>query len=221
MQDPMIPQLNRVDTTPDVATSAKVGGPSNNQEGWRGIVTTILILVAAPLIALLLINFVFQSYEVDGPSMETTLQNQDRLIVNKIPRTWARITNDHYIPRRGDIIIFVKHDFLNEGISNDKQLIKRVVGLPGERVVVKDGELTVYNKQNPGGFNPDKSAPYGKSIETTPGNVDIVVGKDEVFVVGDNRPNSLDSRSFGPVNSDEIIGKLSFRIFPIDNAQHF
>ena len=67
--------------------------------------STIFILLLAPAIAVLLTLFVFQSYQVDGPSMEATLQNNDRLIVWKLPRTWAKVTGHQYIPKRGDVII--------------------------------------------------------------------------------------------------------------------
>jgi signal peptidase I len=98
-------------------------------------------LIAAPIIAIFLTTFIFQSYEVDGPSMETTLENHDRLIVLKVPKTIARLTNSHYIPNRNDIIIF-KTSAIQDGSLDDgseKQLVKRVIGLPGDRVVVKNG----------------------------------------------------------------------------------
>lgn len=226
MQDNMIPQtpVNSVngpgDSTPDVSENAKVGGPKDRHEGWWGALSTIAIFLAAPVVALLLINFVFQSYEVDGPSMETTLQNQDRLIVDKLPKTWARITGHEYVPKRGEIVIFVKRGLV-EFNGGNKQLIKRVIGLPGERVVVKDGHYTIYNKEHPNGFDPDVNQSWSSVITETSGDVDVTVGKNEVFVSGDNRPNSLDSRSFGPINTDDIVGKLSYRIFPINKAEHF
>lgn len=224
MQEPMIPQItppSRPDQTPDVSQNAHIGGPPDKSEGWRGVVSTILIIVAAPIVALLLISFVFQSYEVDGPSMETTLQNQDRLIVDKIPKTMARISGHAYIPNRGDVIIFVKHGLAEFNGGGDKQLIKRVIGLPGDRVTIKDGRYIIYNKQHPDGFDPDVNVAWASVIKETPGSVDVTVGQNEVFVSGDNRANSLDSRSFGPISSDDIVGKLSFRIFPINQAQRF
>lgn len=192
-----------------------------NNEGWRSVASTVLILALAPLIAWLMITFVFQSYEVDGPSMEETLQDKDRLIVLKTGKTLSRITNDDYIPKRGEVIIFVKHGLLELGSVQDKQLIKRVIGLPGDRVVVSDGKLIVYNSEHPNGFNPDEGKEYAKSISFTNGNVDITVPEGEVFVAGDNRGNSLDSRSFGTVPSSDIIGKLVFRLFPINKAESF
>lgn len=221
MQEPNIPQFDKPHTTPDVAEHARVGGPDRDREGWRSIVSTIVILLAAPLVALLLINFVFQSYEVDGPSMEPTLQNHDRLIVDKIPRTVARITGHSYIPHRGDVVIFNQHGLFSFTGQEEKQLIKRVIGLPGERVKVKDGNITIYNKKSPKGFNPDKNDTWGRIIKNTPGETDLTLGKNEVFVCGDNRSNSLDSRIFGAVPANNIVGKLSFRIFPIGNATTF
>jgi len=191
---------------------------SQRFKGWG---STIAILIIAPIVALMLTTFVFQSYEVDGPSMESTLSNHDRLIVVKTARTWARITRHAYIPGRGDVIIFNQNDLEGFGTSGKKQLIKRVIGLPGERVVVKDGVVTVYNEQYPDGFQPDKTLPYGKVINNTPGNTDVTLGKDQLFVCGDNRPNSLDSRAFGAINADQVVGKLALRITPIGKAKLF
>jgi signal peptidase I len=186
-----------------------------------GSLGTVAILILAPLVALFLTAFVFQSYEVDGPSMETTLHNHDRLIVMKVPRTVSRITGKPYTPNRGDVIIFVKHNISEFGQSSDRQLIKRVIGLPGDHVIVNDGKVTVYNKDHPEGFSPDATLPYGIVIQNTPGTVDITVQPGEVFVCGDNRTNSLDSRSFGAISSNDIVGKLVVRIFPLDQAKKF
>jgi signal peptidase I len=192
-------------------------------EGWGSALSTIAILLAAPLVALFLTAFVFQSYQVDGSSMETTLQNNDRLIVWKLSRTWSRITHNSYVPNRGDVIIFTTPKLASVGEDPHKQLIKRVIGLPGERIVVHGGKITVYNTQHPSGFNPDRSLPYGKVIETTGGDMDIKVPKGSVFVCGDNRDNSLDSRvqSIGPVETKYIVGKLVLRVWPLGKAERF
>lgn len=172
-------------------------------------------------VAFIMITFVFQSYVVDGPSMQSTLHDQDRLIVWKVPRTWAKITGHYYIPNRGDIIIFNQKGLSEFGQENEKQLIKRVIGLPGDRVVVQRGEVTIYNQQHPSGFQPDKTLSYGKDIPTTSGNIDITLKKGQLFVCGDNRPDSLDSRSFGPISANSIVGKLALRIFPVGGAKAF
>lgn len=185
------------------------------------MLSTLAVLLLAPVIALLLTMFVFQSYEVEGQSMETTLQNSDRLIILKVPRTLASITGHAYIPNRGDIIIFNRHGGSSFDDGSDRQLIKRVVALPGERVIVRDDKLTVINKEHPEGFSPDKTLPYGPAIKTTPGNVDLVVPEGEIFVCGDNRGNSLDSRYFGPVSASQIVGKLGLRIYPFGKTSVF
>ena len=183
--------------------------------------STLAILLVAPLLALTITAYIFQSYEVDGPSMQTTLQNRDRLIIWKVGRTWARITNNAYIPNRGDVIVFVKKGLYETDSGKEKQLIKRVVALPGERVTVRDSKVTVYNKEFPNGFNPDTTLPYGKAITTTEGNIDVTVPAGEVFVCGDNRSNSLDSRYFGPIPAEDIVGQLIARILPLSEAERF
>jgi signal peptidase I len=195
---------------------------SSSHEGLKSILTTLAILVLAPLIAFALTAFIFQSYQVEGQSMETTLQNGDRLIVLKLPRTWSKITRHAYIPHRSDVIIFNKNNLYQyDGANQKKQLVKRVIGLPGDRVVVSKGEVIVYNSDHPSGFNPDKTYPYGKAIITTPGTIDTTVGTNQVFVMGDNRQNSLDSRIFGPISDGDIVGKLQLRIFPFNKFKEF
>ncbi|HEX8763015.1 MAG TPA: signal peptidase I [Candidatus Saccharimonadales bacterium] len=195
--------------------------PEPKEEKLSGMGSTIAVLLLAPLVALFLTAFVFQSYQVDGPSMETTLQNNDRLLVWKLPRTWARITKHDYIPKRGDVVIFVERDSTGLGQGSGKQLIKRVVALPGERVVINNGILTVYNKENPKGFQPDRTLPYGNVIPETSGKRDVTVPKGSLYVVGDNRNNSLDSRSFGPIEAHDLVGKLVLRVWPLGNAKKF
>jgi len=185
------------------------------------VLSFVAVFVVAAIIALLLTMDVFQQYQVDGSSMQTTLQNGNRLIVDKVPRTWARITGHPYIPKRGDIIIFVENGLYGLNDSGSDQLIKRVIGLPGDRVVVKDGYVTIYDKAHPNGFRPDKTLPYGKVIPYTSGNIDLVVPVNEVFVMGDNRGDSLDSRIFGPVPVSNIIGQLVVRIYPLSEMSRF
>jgi signal peptidase I len=217
-QDPIIP-VEPVNTTPN---PVYVGKPPKSESGWRSALSTIAILIAAPLIAVFLTAFVFQSYEVDGPSMETTLQNRDRLIVWKVPRTISRITKHDYVPTRGEVIVFVKHGLYEEGSGQEKQLIKRVVGVPGDRVVVADGKITIYNKDHLDGFNPDIEHEYTTNIaKPTTGNVDITVNDNEVFVSGDNRTNSLDSRAFGVVSTHDIVGKMVLRIYPLGSFKSY
>ena len=211
---PQAPLPPTVPAPPELSGSPR---PSK-KERYKSILSTILILLAAPLVALALTAYVFQSYEVDGPSMETTLQDNDRLIVLKLSKNISRLKKRVYLPARWDIIVFNRPATAN---SEERQLIKRVIGLPGERVVVRDGFVTVYNKEQPNGFNPDDNPEYSNTIEDTQGNIDLTVPENEVFVFGDNRNNSLDSRSFGTIPANDIVGRLVLRIFPFNKIDKY
>lgn len=189
----------------------------------KDLLSIIVVFVAAIILALGLITFVFQSYQVDGPSMESTLQNDDRLIVWKVPRTWARITHQEYVPNRGDIVIFTENNLSQYGQTDVKQLVKRVIGLPGDRVVVKDGAITIYNKAHPEGFQPDRTLAYGQhhQFPFTAGDIDTTLASNQIFVCGDNRTNSLDSRTFGPVDLNDVVGKLALRVYPFNTFESF
>lgn len=210
---------SRPGSSPQASTVVS-SGQDQKSDNFRNIISTLLVLLIAPIVAFLLTAYVFQSYQVDGPSMETTLQNNNRLIVWKVPRTWARITGHPYVPSRGNIIIFNTNGLPDFGESG-KQLIKRVIGLPGDRVVVANNVITIYDKQHPHGFQPDATMPYGKVIHGTQGSENIVIPQGYVFVCGDNRDDSLDSRVFGPVPVSDIVGKLVFRVLPINESERF
>ncbi len=206
---------------PAVAEAPESEPDDKQPSGWRELISTVGILLTALALALFIIAFVFRSYQVDGPSMQNTLQNADKLIIWKVPRTWARITGHAYIPQRGDIVVFSQNGLSEFGQQDSKQLIKRVIGLPGDRLTVADGAYTIYDKAHPGGFNPDQTLPYGHNFPSTSGNVDITLRKGQLFVSGDNRPDSLDSRAFGPINVNQVIGKLVLRVFPLNQAKTF
>lgn len=198
----------------------------SKQQKKGGFWSTVIVVISALALAFVLVTYVFHSYQVDGASMETTLQNNDRLIVWKVPRTIARITGHPYIPNRGDVVVFTESGLSGYGQMQDKkQLIKRVVALPGERVVIKDGKLIVYNKEHPQGFQPDRTLPYGTNIGVTNKGInaddEFEVKEGQVFVAGDNRDESLDSRYFGPIDANNIIGKLVVRILPVDQITKF
>ncbi|MEK7095696.1 MAG: signal peptidase I [Patescibacteria group bacterium] len=188
---------------------------------FTGEWASIVLFIAAVAVAFFFIQgFLIRTYLVDGQSMETTLHNGDRLIIDKLPRSLARLTGHAYIPHRGDIIVF-NQSRPGTGSGDEKQLIKRVIGLPGERVVVSSGSLSIYSQAYPGGYEPDKTGLYRIDASSTSGNIDITLGSSEIFVFGDNRANSEDSRVFGPVKADKIIGKLSLRFLPLNKAQRF
>lgn len=198
-----------------------VGPKPHNPSWWRNNLSTILIILAAPLTAWLIVSFVARSYIVDGPSMLTTLHDKDRLIINKIPKTFSSLAGKKYIPERYQIIVF-QHDGQFSGEPDTKKnVIKRVIGVPGDRVVIKDGVVKIFNSEHPDGFLVDQLGPEASVIGATEPNVDVTVKDGEVFVLGDNRSNSLDSREMGTIPSRDIVGKLSYRIWPLDVAQRF
>lgn len=210
-----------IPTKGSLGNSDKKPGDKKKKSAFGELFSVIGILILAPLIAVFLTFFIFQSYVVDGPSMENTLHDKDRLIVWKASKTLSRITKDSFIPDRYSIIVFKERGATGSSGISEKQLVKRVVGLPGDRVVVNDGSLVIYNEQNPDGFYPDRDIPKTALLTTTDGRVDYTVKTGEVFVLGDNRDNSLDSRAFGPVKSEDIIGTLAVRIYPFGKIQKF
>lgn len=173
------------------------------------------------LIGTLLINsFVFRSYNVVGPSMETTMYTGDRLIVNRLPVTWAQLQNKAYVPERGQVIVF-KNPRYNPS-AGDEFIVKRVIAFPGERVTVKNGVVAVYNSEHPDGFNPDAQT-EGPGAPTS-GDVDTTVPKDTLFVMGDHREGnySCDSREcMGTIPYYDVIGPVSLRIFPLTAIRGF
>lgn len=227
--------------TPLVASVYEQPNPVGKKEApsWFRDVVSLLVFIAVILVGAWLINhFVFQSFNVVGPSMEPTLEGEngvsDRLIVNRLPLTAAALSGKQYVPNRGDIIVFRNplHGSTNAG---DEYIVKRVIGLPGERVVVSDCELTVYNSQHPEGFDPydsftnlaDNDAEYNQCVNGD--GTDVTVPDDEIFVVGDHREGnySMDSRngggraSLGTIPLDDIVGPVAMRIWPLNKVTLF
>lgn len=180
-----------------------------------------VIFVVCVIVGTLLINtFVFRSFSVTGPSMEQTLYTGDRLIVNRLPVTMAHLQNNSYTPKRGQIIVF-KNPLYSPG-SEDMNLVKRVIAFAGERVTVKDGTLTVYNKEHPQGFHPDDN--WDGPGSPTSGDTEVTVPEGSIFVAGDHRQGSysLDSRNgLGTVPLYDVIGPVSLRLWPLTKVQGF
>jgi signal peptidase I len=187
--------------------------------GFASILGAVFSWVVFPIaVVLILHNFVFQAYHVIGTSMVPNLHDADYLIVSKLGYTQAlverAIGQDHkYIPKRGEIVVF------RFPRDTSRVFVKRVIGLPGERVVVKNGTVTVYNAANKNGFNPDTG--YEGKDTTTLVDTDEVVQEGNIFVMGDNRsPNgSYDSREWGDLPSSYIIGNAVLRLLPLDQAK--
>lgn len=151
--------------------------------------------------------FVFSSYEVDGSSMATTLEDGDKLIVNKMIYEFGNIS-------RFDIIIF-------HGMGDD-DYVKRVIGLPGDVLEYRDDQLLVNGEYVKESFLPHQSNNRLLGQKET-GNFKLeeltkeaMVPENTLFVMGDNRLNSYDSRHFGFVSIDDIVGKVSVRYWPFE-----
>lgn len=182
----------------------------------------IIVFVAAVLIGAWVINLLlFRSFSVSGPSMEPTLYTNDRLIVNRVPVTFAHIQAKEYVPERGEVIVF-ENPHYRPGLP-DEFVVKRVIGLPGERVVIVDGVVKVYNEEHPDGFEVDKEW-TGPTAPTHGEGVDQIVPSGEIFVIGDHRQEgfSLDSRNgLGTIPFEDIIGPVALRIYPFTDIRTF
>jgi len=142
--------------------------------------------------------FLAEPFIVSGTSMVPTFQNADYLIVDKISYELGS-------PKRDDVIIF------RYPKDTKKFFIKRVVGLPNETVDIKNGIVTIINSSHPKGFT--LTEPFVKNFSSTDNHVQL--GSDEYFVMGDNRSGSSDSRSWGPVKKNLLVGKALVRLLPI------
>jgi len=186
-----------------------VSEPDEKKE--NGIVSFFVELVKVVVISLAIVlpvrYFLIQPFYVKGASMEPSFYDDEYLIINEIVYRLGT-------PARGDIVVFKYPRQPNQ------YFIKRIIGLPGERVVIKNNEVIIYNKKHREGRKIDESS-YLSATEKTLGVEDITLKSDEYFVLGDNRAHSLDSRSFGAVPEDNIIGKTWIRGWPLDRLKKF
>lgn len=183
---------------------------------------SIGIFAISVAIGTIFINtFVFRTFSVVGPSMESTMYTGDRLIVNRIPVTASQLQNKSFLPERGEIIVFKNPHF--DASGRDEYIVKRVIAFPGERVILADGKFTVINEEHPEGFNPD-DANNGEPGQPTAGNVDTTVPESTLFVSGDHRDGnySFDSRNgLGFVPLYDVVGPVGLRIWPLDKIRTF
>jgi len=147
-----------------------------------------------------------QPFLVSGASMEPNFSTGNYLLIDEL-------TYRFRTPERGEVVVFK--------YPNDPSVyyIKRIIGLPGERVVVNNGEVRIINTNYPEGKKIEEI--YLNSHLKTLGNIDIVLDNDNYFVMGDNRSFSYDSRSWGPLPKDNIIGIVRLRLFPINSVEAF
>lgn len=185
----------------------------------RAIVAGV-VLLAVVLAVWIFSNFFIQAATVDGRSMENTYTDGNHVLVNKLSKTWSSISGREYVPRRGDVVIaYVGLDgaAVSDSDSGNQYIIKRVIGLPGEQVVIKGGHITIYNADHPNGFDPDKGSKWQKTMVASKNPseyVDIKLWPSELFVSGDNRPVSVDSRYGGPIDTQQVIGTVISKLWP-------
>lgn len=175
-----------------------------------------LVLSLAIVALVALGRYVVQVYQVSGPSMENTLHHGDVVAINRWSISWAKLTSKSVRPGRGDVVL-VQPVSAVASLMNDPRetLIKRIIGLPGERVTIAGNKVTVYNTEHPQGFDPDAGSDWQPTMKPGDANalpgflqsVDITIGPGEVFVMGDNRSQSTDSRVFGTVDVDTLRGR--------------
>lgn len=200
---------------------------SELDERYYGVGGFIMEIVKVFLLAFIIIFpvrvFLFQPFFVQGASMEPNFENNQYLIVNEFgyKKTVADIGNTTLFTvnpfkeiQRQTVIVF-------RYPKNPTQFfIKRVIGLPGEKIQIKDGKVTIFNAENPDGKVLDESA-YLSSKVVTNGDMVINLKKDEYFVMGDNRMFSSDSRSWGPLPEEDVIGRVLLRAWPLNQVSVF
>ncbi|MBI5530419.1 MAG: signal peptidase I [Candidatus Doudnabacteria bacterium] len=167
----------------------------------------IKILIIALVIIVPFRMFIAEPFVVSGSSMQPNFHNHDYLIIDRLSYLRSQ-------PQRGDVIV------LKFPKDTSQFFIKRIIGLPGETVKVGQGFVTIYNTEHPEGMRitesylPNQSETFGK---TDP----VVLGSDEYFVLGDNRTASSDSRVWGILPKDDIVGKVWARVYPPSSAGFF
>lgn len=164
---------------------------------WEVLEIVIISFVSITLIY----KFVAQPFIVKGASMEPTFENNDFLLVDEFIYRFR-------VPERGEVIVF-------RNPRNEAEFyIKRIVGLPGEEVIIREGAVFIDGKMLDEQYVPE-------SMRTMPGDYRFVLTDNEYFVMGDNRLESSDSRSWGPLDKREIIGIVRIRFWPVERLELF
>ncbi len=180
-----------------------IGREPENKSTWKEVVKEIVIFVLIAFgIVLPFRMYIAEPYLVDGRSMDPTFRTGDYLIVNKI---LLRLRE----PERNSVVVFK--------YPNDprKSFIKRVIGLPGETVEIRNNTVIIKNQEFPEGLVLDQSY----VIHTSPTEVKRILAEDEYFVMGDNRTESFDSRAWGALNKKYVSGEPLIRLWPINKIE--
>lgn len=165
----------------------------------------IKVAVLAGITIALVRYFLFKPFYVKGASMEPNFFDKEYLIIDELSYRLRA-------PQRGEVVVFKYPE-------NPKEyFLKRIIALPGERVKVSEGKITIYNQEHPEGVILNE--PYLPADLLTSGDRSFVPLTDnQYFVMGDNRPNSYDSRRFGAVDKSLVVGKVFFRGWPFNRAE--
>ena len=180
----------------DIENTGQTDEKQKEKKKYLWIIETACYFLIFLLCIFVVPRYVAQRTVVSGNSMRDTLYNKDNLIVEKV-------TYHFNNPERYDIII------LDPQEDEEEYYVKRVIGLPGENIQVKEGMVYINGELLEGEH-------YGKEIIMDPGIAkdEITLGEDEYFVMGDNRNGSTDSREIGPIKREQIKGRAIFRIWP-------
>jgi signal peptidase I len=196
-------------STPDFDfPTERVLGTEKPRSKSRGAIEWAIVIVGAVVAALLIKTFLLQAFYIPSKSMVPTLNVGDRVLVNKLSYKVHDVN-------RGDIVVFERPDA--ETATDDiEDLIKRVIGLPGDKIVIKGGSIFINDQllqepYLPAGTQTGPGPTY-PCTEASP----CRVPEGDVFVMGDNRSDSRDSRWFGPIDEDKIVGRAFFRVWPLN-----
>lgn len=173
---------------------------------FAALVEILEVAAIAVVTVLLVRSFLVQPFLVNGASMEPNFSNNNYLLVDELTYRFRP-------PERGEVVVF--------RYPGDEATfyIKRMIGLPGERIVTRNGAVIIYNKDNPSGLVLDEK--YLPAGLLTKGDTDVTLKPGEYFVLGDNRSYSFDSRSWGIMPKKDLIGLVRLRLWPVNEVQAF
>lgn len=204
-------------------TEEKDTPPQAEEYGFKGVIWEIVKMVFWVVVIIVPIRvFLIQPFFVQGASMEPNFEDKQYLIVNELGYKTTNVgseSNSLFTVKpfkelkRGDVVVFRYPK--NPSIF----YIKRIVGLPGEKIEISNDKVKIFNSENPDGFVLDESQYLSSSVMTS-GETNLTLGE-EYFVMGDNRQYSSDSRSWGPVPEVDVMGKVVLRAWPISKASLF
>lgn len=192
-------------------SAQRVASHARRDKAIKIVERVSLIVGVSMIIALTLSMSIVQIGTVSGHSMDTSFSDGQKIVINKFPVTLANLNGTAYVPKRGEVVVAYPNfgtNLSDDAVKDGETIIKRVVGLPGERVVVAAGVLTVYNGEHPDGFNPAANTEWSDNVQPddSTDQIDITLEKNEIFLCGDNRPVSIDSRFNGPIATSQIVG---------------